>query len=433
MTSQRLAWTDLPAAARLFLAGVPLIALAIGAWLQLVEPLDGGVWTRVTFWALLAFMGHSGEFELVETNGARIFMSAGFAISVAALADLPPLGAMVAVGLGSLTWNQIANGVPAYAVIFNRGALALCAAAGSLVFRIALGYTNEGMLAIVLCSLLAAGVYFLLNVALVGVATGLRLKRPWRHAWYWPFRQAQALLLNYLGLALIGDLMLILAHESGRLGVLLALAPLAMSYVSLRQLATVRVMHRALLSSLVDSLDLRDHETGGHTRRVAALAVRLGRKLKVRGQDLEDLYAAALLHDLGKIGISDEILHKPGPLTPDEWATMRTHPALGAELLQEHPRLQDAVRYVRHHQERFDGQGYPHGLKGDEIPLGARIIAVADTFMALVDGRPYQPSIPPAAAMAELQRCAGTQFDPKVVEALTVQDWEAVRADDVSK
>jgi putative nucleotidyltransferase with HDIG domain len=209
-------------------------------------------------------------------------------------------------------------------------------------------------------------------------------------------------------------------------GLSLALIPLVVTYFSLRQSAALRRLYDAIVSTLVDSLDLRDSDTGGHTRRVAALAMRLGRRLGVTGRMLEDLRTAALLHDLGKIGVADRILLKPARLTEDEWREMRRHPQLGADLLRSHGLLQGAVPMIRHHQESFDGSGYPDGLSGDAIPLGARIIAVADAFMAMVDGRPYREARGATVACAEISRCAGTQFDPAVVAVLEPADWEAV-------
>lgn len=426
MQRRRWYWTPLPPLAKVYFCLVPLVAVAIAVVLSLRSPFPSTIWPRVLFWVVLSLLGHAGEFEFTRARGTRVFMSAGFAISVAVIADLPPLAALVTIAIGSLTWNQITQDIPFYAVIFNRGSLGLCAALGAATFGIVAPQIAPGVGSLVVGTLAAAAAYFVLNLTFVSIATGLRLRRPLGRAWVFPFAQTPALLVNYFGLALVGDLVLLTTRQSGLLGLMLALIPMATSYVSLRQLSTARVMQQALLDSLAGSLDMRDQDTGGHTQRVAALVLRLGRKLQVRGKAFDDLYAAALLHDIGKIATPDAILLKQAPLAPDEWAIMRQHPEVGARLVERHPQLRDAAHTIRYHQEWYNGSGYPAGLKGEEIPLGARIITVADSFMTMVDGRPYRPARAPAAAMEELQRCSGTQFDPTVVAAMSLVEWDAV-------
>ena len=175
--------------------------------------------------------------------------------------------------------------------------------------------------------------------------------------------------------------------------------------------------YEGTLRALVAALDSRDHETEGHSQRVVAYARLIAAELGVAGADLATLEQGALLHDIGKIGIPDGILCKPGPLTNAEWLTMRQHPEIGASMLNGIPFLQPALPVVRHHHERWDGRGYPQGLRGETIPLAARIFAVADSFDAMTSDRPYRRGRPRAEARAELQRGAGTQFDPAVLAA----------------
>ena len=132
---------------------------------------------------------------------------------------------------------------------------------------------------------------------------------------------------------------------------------------------------------------------------------------------MRDLAHGVLLHDIGKIGIPDAILLKPGPLTPDEWTVMRRHPEIGKRLIERIPFLRGAVPIVYSHHEKWDGSGYPRALKGEDIPLGARIFAVVDAFDAMTFDRPYSKAVPFEAAKAEIRRCAGTHFDPAVVSA----------------
>lgn len=179
--------------------------------------------------------------------------------------------------------------------------------------------------------------------------------------------------------------------------------------------AELKAAIEATLLGWSRALELRDRETQGHSERVVRLSLALGRRLGLQGQALDDLRYGALLHDIGKIGIPDSILLKPGPLTPEEWAIMRQHPQTAYDLLKDIPFLRRAVEILYAHHERWDGSGYPRGLKGEEIPLGARIFAVVDVWDALTSERPYRPAWSPQKARAYLQEQAGVLFDPQVV------------------
>ena len=168
--------------------------------------------------------------------------------------------------------------------------------------------------------------------------------------------------------------------------------------------------------SLAKAVEAKDTYTGDHVQRVAQMAEAVGRELGMSDRELAGLRFGAILHDIGKIGIPDAILNKPGSLDAEEWKIMRQHPGIGERILAPIPHLQDAAQIVRHHHERFDGRGYPDGLVGDAIPLGARILTVVDSFSAMVDKRVYKPGRSVEEAWRELGRCAGTQFDPRVVD-----------------
>jgi HD-GYP domain-containing protein (c-di-GMP phosphodiesterase class II) len=172
------------------------------------------------------------------------------------------------------------------------------------------------------------------------------------------------------------------------------------------------------LESLVTALDVRDQETRGHSVRVATHSLDMAKMLGIKDdEELLTVYRGALMHDVGKIGVPDAILLKPAKLTEEEWEFMRRHPALGYRILAQVPYLRPAAKIVLAHHERWDGDGYPRRLKEEDIPLGARIFAICDTYDAIISDRPYRKGQSPDAALAEILRCAGTQFDPKVVEA----------------
>ncbi|SPF33756.1 Response regulator receiver modulated metal dependent phosphohydrolase [Candidatus Sulfotelmatobacter kueseliae] len=186
------------------------------------------------------------------------------------------------------------------------------------------------------------------------------------------------------------------------------------------------------LEALGDALDLKDAETEGHSKRVTTFTIAIAKAMGLPQEHIPMIARGAFLHDIGKMAIPDAILRKPGKLTPEEIATMREHCYKGYQIVKKIPFLADACDIIYSHQERFDGTGYPRGLKGDEIPLGARIFSVADTLDAIMSDRPYRSAQSLQAARAEIKRCAGTQFDPEVVAAfLEMPDsvWEDLRKD----
>jgi len=163
----------------------------------------------------------------------------------------------------------------------------------------------------------------------------------------------------------------------------------------------------------------REPEMQEHLVGVGELAVAVGRELGMTGEELDEVARAAELHDVGKIAIPEEILHKPGALNVEEWAFIKRHTVIGERILSAAPALRPVARLVRSTHERYDGSGYPDGLSGDDIPLGARIVAVCDAYEAMVNERPYRPALTPETAVRELRRAAGAQFDPKVVDVFT--------------
>lgn len=178
----------------------------------------------------------------------------------------------------------------------------------------------------------------------------------------------------------------------------------------------------ALAEALAAALDIREHETGLHSRRVACHTLVLAKRF-ISDQDiLRQVYWGALLHDIGKIGIPDAILMKEGPLIEMEWIEMRRHPEIGYDLLKPVPFLAVAAEMVLTHEERYDGAGYPRGLKGEGIPLGARLFAIIDTLDAMTSTRPYRRGLPFDAAKVEILRMSGTQFAPKAVEVFLAEE-----------
>jgi putative nucleotidyltransferase with HDIG domain len=182
--------------------------------------------------------------------------------------------------------------------------------------------------------------------------------------------------------------------------------------------AQTQAAYLGAIRALAAALDARDPYTAGHSERVSALAVAMGKTMALSDLDVDTLRLGALLHDIGKIGVPDEVLGKPSALTAAEFELIRTHPAVGARILRSIPFLAPHLPIVELHHERPDGRGYPYGLKGDAIPLAARIVHVADAYDAMTSARAYRPARSSQEAIAELRRCTGSDFDPPSVDAL---------------
>jgi len=197
-------------------------------------------------------------------------------------------------------------------------------------------------------------------------------------------------------------------------------------------LSNLEKSYDVTLEALGDALDLKDAETEGHSKRVTAYTIAIAKKMGLPKEDISVIARGAFLHDIGKMAIPDQILRKPGKLTDEEMAIMREHCYRGYKIISRIPFLAEASEIVYSHQERYDGLGYPRGLKGEEIPLGARIFSIADTLDAMTSDRPYRPAQSFAAARKEIEAWAGRQFDPDIVKVfLEMPDniWDDLRRD----
>lgn len=222
----------------------------------------------------------------------------------------------------------------------------------------------------------------------------------------------------------------------GPVAALLVLLPMCVSWWAFAQYHRERAAHQATIRALVQAVDIKDGYTRGHSERVGQASMMIARELGMDDERVEVLRFAGILHDVGKLGVPTRLLRKDGPLTPEERRVIELHPEYGHEMVRGIGFLGEARAAVLHHHERLDGSGYPYGLVGRQIPESARVVAVADAFDAMTSTRSYSRARPVAVALAELERCAGSQFDPVMVTALVQAvgraGWRpAVTADDV--
>lgn len=318
-------------------------------------------------------------------------------------------------------------------VLVNTAQSVLSAGAAGWVALVILGGAHNALSVQMLAAVAAAlTVYMAVNTLLVSVtvaiAEGARLR--WVMGQTIRSMPRDVMLMTPLSFFITAALI-----AYGAIGLLGVLAP----YLALRQAYIIWAQQQALYHQTIRSLGFlvqRAHPyTGGHLQRVSQWARRVAQQLGLPPERCELVYEAALLHDVGKTVLNEEILNKLGPLLPEEWEQIKKHPQLGAEILSDTPFLAPIISWVAMHHERPDGKGYPFGLKDEQIPVEARIIAVVDAFDAMIGGeapnqqRAHRRSLSVEEALAELERCSGTQFDTEVVRTFTqvVLDWQRRR------
>ena len=370
-------------------------------------------------WHILAFLWFAllSEAFPVHLPGLVGSVSIGFiAIFGCVISQGTWPGVVVAV-LGTVRPLDFSGKVSLRGILFNRAQLALSALSGATVFHLLWGTQDLVSLQAISAFALGALTYFVVNAtATVWYLCKFRLQSipPIKLI----HQMGPTLLVHYLALMPLAYLVAIIFDRLGIMGVALFLLPLTVARFSFQRYVDMYQMFLGTIRALAVALEAKDRYTYGHADRVARLSVEIGKRMGLSDRDLEMLQYAGILHDIGKIGVRDEILNKPGRYTTEEFEEMKQHPVIGSRIVAGVRALERGALWIRHHHERYDGTGYPDGLKGEEIPLGARIIAVADAFDAMLYDRPYKAGRPLPEVIAELKRCAGTHFDPKVVDVL---------------
>lgn len=262
----------------------------------------------------------------------------------------------------------------------------------------------------------AAVAFCLVLTALDGGILAAAERRPAATAWR---GLATGSLAPHCVHGLAGLMMAVMWRSSyGIPAALLVLLPMYVSCWVFAQYHRERAAHRATIRALVQAVDIKDRYTRGHSERVGQASAMIARELGMPDDRLEVVRIAGILHDVGKLGVPTRLLRKDGPLTPEERRVIELHPEYGHEMVRGIGFLGEARSAILHHHERIDGTGYPYGLRGEQIPVPARVVAVADSFDAMTSTRSYSRARPVAVALAELERCAGAQFDPVMVRAL---------------
>jgi HD-GYP domain-containing protein (c-di-GMP phosphodiesterase class II) len=405
--------SDLPVALRRYLplviAAGPLaaIVLALGdpAGVAATDPCRAGLLV------LVAAAAERSTIHLTHKTAVGPVTAAHLALVL--VCPLPAVG--LAVFASGLVGQLLRRRRDPLEAAFNAGQGALAATAAALAYAALAGFgprlAGIGPVGAVVA---AAVVLHLANTGLVALAAAFHLGRPPARVFLVHLREGLA---AHAALLVLGVTVAYLVLHAPLLVPTLAV-PLWLVRLALRENVRLREDTHAALAALVEVVELRDPYTAGHSRRVAALAEALALGLGLTQEAADRIAAAGRVHDVGKVAIDPAVLSKPGKLTEEEFAEMRRHPVLGADVVARFGAYRDGVSLVRHHHEAWDGSGYPDGLAGAAIPLGARILAVVDTYDALTSDRPYRAGMDRARALAVLRDGAGGQWDPAVVAAL---------------
>ncbi len=401
--------------ATVYLIGIATLVATMSQW-QFVDP------GRFACYLLIALLASGLKVSLPGINGS---MSVNFFFIILGVMELS-IPETVIIGCASSLVQSIwrVNSKPKVVQLtFNIANMATAIYAASMAYRYTNVYTHHS---VALMLVAAACTYFVTNTVPVAIVIALTEKKQFRKIWsecyFWSFPY-------YLVGAAISGLVSYINHFVGWQTSLLVFPVIYWVYRSYRlylgrledekrHVENMAALHLRTIEALALAIEAKDHTTHDHLQRVRIYALEVAKELHLKEEEIEALRAASLLHDIGKLAVPEHIINKPGKLTPEEFEKMKIHPIVGAEILERVNFPYPVVPIVRAHHEKFDGSGYPFGLKADEIPIGARILACVDCLDALASDRQYRRALPLHEAMEEVSRQAGKSFDPRVVEVL---------------
>lgn len=417
----------LPSAARAYVGAIIAVGAALLVWLGPRSAFD----RPLLFGVLLLLSGLTSAFKVslpLARGGST--MSVSYAVDFAALLLLGPNETMLVAVTSA--WSQCTFRMkarnPVYRTLFSMACLAITVQAAGFAFERSGGV--PGLLDFTVAGLArplvaAATTYFVFNTFTIAIAIALTTRQSlvtvWNENFLWSAPS------YFVGAGVAAAVTWVVMTSGLMYLALLGLAPLYLTYRTYkvylgriederRHVEAMADLHLATIEALALAIDAKDQTTQTHIRRVQVYATGLARGLGMPESEIQGVKTAALLHDIGKLAVPEHILSKPGPLTQEEFQKIRIHPQVGAEIISAVPFPYPVAPLILSHHERWDGKGYPQGLKGDEIPLGARILTVVDYFDALTSDRPYHKAMTHEAALLLLQQEAGRALDPKVVD-----------------
>jgi len=402
----------LPLKLKVYIGAVTGLAIALFIYLASSLPLTTDMWWVLTFFIILNTIAEFMPVELPVGGNVTI----GFPIDFVVILIYGPAFAICVTFMGEILGDIFNRKTIWYKTLFNASQYALSAGVAGIVYQklggvVGLVNISNYIIPAAICAI----IYFLINSNLFMIVVSLSEEVSILSVWK---KQIRGTLATYIALAPIGFIMALVYTNIGVWGIILFFFPLFLARRSFELYTKMRKVYLETIRALAAAIDAKDPYTKGHSERVAQLSVALAQDLHLSDRDIENIEYTALLHDIGKIGIDDRILSKSSELSNEEFKKIKEHPIIGANIIEPVDFLKNSYEAIYHHHERYNGGGYPDGLKAKDIPLCARIIGVADAYDAMGSDRPYRKKLSKEKILKEFTEQSGKQFDPQIVNAL---------------
>ena len=391
-----------------------ITASAIALFIYLIPSLPSlpNMWPVLIFFIVISTLAEFLPVNLPTSGSVTI----GFPIDFVVILVYGPATAMFITIFGAIVGELMQRKISWYKILFNASQYALSSGIAGIVYQKSGGVVGTPNITnYIIPAIICALIYYFINsslfVMVIHFAEGISLWTIWKN-------QLKGIIATYIALAPIGFIMAMVYVSIGIWGIILFFFPLILARRSFELYTKMRKVYLDTIRALAAAIDAKDPYTKGHSERVAETSVALAQELNLSDKDIENIEYTALLHDIGKIGIADNILGKTSSLTDKEFDKIKEHTVMGAKIIEPVDFLKNSYKAIYHHHEKYNGKGYPDGLKSENIPLSARIIAVADAYDAMGSDRPYRKKLNMNKILKELKDQSGKQFDPEVVKAL---------------
>lgn len=404
----------MPLKLKIFIGAITVSAIALFIYLVPSLLSLSNIWLVLIFFLAISVFAEFIPVDLPMAGSITI----GFPIDFVIILVYGPALAMLITAISAIISEVLEKKTSWYKVIFNASQYALSVGVAGLTYQFVGGVVGfQNFFKFALPAALCALSYCVVNSILVAMVISLSQEAKLTTVWRVNIKE---MIPSYLAEAPMGFIMAIVYVEVGIIGILLFFLPLLLARRSFELYTKMRKVYLDTIRALAAAIDAKDPYTKGHSERVADISVALAQELNLSGRDIESIEYTALLHDIGKIGIADNILGKNSSLTNKEFDKIKEHTVMGAKIIEPVDFLKNSYKAIYHHHEKYNGKGYPDGIKSEKIPILARIIAVADAYDAMSSDRPYRKKLSHNKILKELEEQSGKQFDPEVVKALNL-------------
>jgi len=402
----------LPLKLKIYIGVITASAIALFIYLIPSLPLLSNIWLVLIFFLAISVFAEFVPVDLPMAGSITI----GFPIDFVIILVYGPVLAMLISAISAIISEALEKKTSWYKIIFNASQYALSVGVAGLTYQYVGGVVGfQNFFKFALPAVLCALSYCVVNSTLVTMVISLSQETRITTVWRLNIRE---MIPSYLAEAPIGFIMAIVYVDVGIIGILLFFLPLLLARRSFELYTKMRKVYLDTIRALAAAIDAKDPYTKGHSERVAEMSLTIAQELNLSGREIENIEYSALLHDIGKIGIADNILGKVSSLTNKEFDKIKEHTVMGAKIIEPVDFLKNSYKSIYHHHEKYNGKGYPDGLKSEDIPILARIIAVADAYDAMGSDRPYRKKLNKDKILKELKDQSGKQFDPEVVKVL---------------